>query len=319
MRKNIFTNTLRITMAGFYLLAISAFGLWAVPNASAAPTPPSPVGEVTSSSQPPARTKNDKPTKGQEGRKGIAPSANSTGGVTIMSACGTCYFYAGATHNPGGGATFEGASDNMGIYQPTLAAGDYHTLAELAVAKNVGGLDQIVEVGWNIDPTVNGDTKPHLFVYRWVNGVGGTYNGSGWVDYAPEPINAGADLSAYIGTQKKFMIQRSTSEWWVAFDGKWIGYFPDTIWSSVGVSFTNSTYQQVFGEIAASDTNSCSDMGNGVLATTTVGGLMTSFNKISGGVGTLGTFTSNFATTPAKWAFASLSGSSFRYGGPGWC
>ena len=48
--------------------------------------------------------------------------------------------------------------------------------------------------------------------------------------------------------------------WWIVYDTEWIGYFPDDLWDG---NYTRSGLQQFFGEVAASSTKPCTDMGNG--------------------------------------------------------
>lgn len=213
----------------------------------------------------------------------------------------------------------EGAFANLTIAKPTLDAGDYHSLAEIATIKTIGGQRQIVEVGWNVDPVVNGDSNPHLFVYHWVNGAPSCYNGCGFVDYAPNPINAGATLS--LATSKKFGIQYFSGNWWIAYDTDWVGYFPGSLWTSAGVSgYTNADNVQLFGEVASSsNVSTCSDMGNALHGTDPAAALIASTTLIN--YPTTSVNLTVFESTPvgpyAGYTENALSARSFRYGGPG--
>ena len=155
-------------------------------------------------------------------------------------------------------ADTEGFYANVTIAKPKLAEGDYHSLAELAVQS--ADEDQIVEVGWTVDPVVNGDYDPHLFVFHWVNDVPACYNGCGFVNVS-DNIKPGSTLS--YGDTKKFGIQNYKGDWWIAFDDEWVGYFPGTLWSDKGVTFERSGLVQVFGEVASTTSTACSEMGNG--------------------------------------------------------
>ena len=156
------------------------------------------------------------------------------------------------------GAVADGLYANLTIAKPTLNRADYHTLAELSLQTNDG--HQVVEVGWNVDRVVNGDDDPHLFVYHWVNGESSCYNGCGFEQFSTN-LKPG-DTLAY-GVTKKFGIQFSNNSWWIAFDSEWIGFFPEKLWTDEGTTFMKSEFLQVFGEVAAVGTTSCTQMGNG--------------------------------------------------------
>ena len=220
-----------------------------------------------------------------------------------------------------------GAYANLTPINPATASGD-HSLVEIAVSKT-GNSGQIVEVGINRDFNLYGDNNPHLFVFSWVNGVGKGYNaaaGSGWVDYAANPINVGANLSSYLGgANKKFGIQYSNAAWWISFDNQWIGNYPGTNWTgaSPSVTFADSTYVQFFGEVASTSSAPCTDMGNGTLGTTTPtptppAARVTSTQYTP--TPNYGNLTyGNFPSVPSQYAVHSIAVGSFDYGGPGFC
>lgn len=143
---------------------------------------------------------------------------------------------------------------------------DYHTLAELAVQSY--DENNMVEVGWTRDQGTYGDNNVHLFVFAWKNGASLCYDGCGYVDYAANTTTyAGMSLESVLQTEKTFGIVRTTNEWWISFDGNYIGYFPDSVWTGAVPPVTNfkkAYLVQAFGEIAAgTDTASCADMGLG--------------------------------------------------------
>lgn len=330
------TVLFRVTTATLVLL-----GLMGVPAASAqaavtaqasvavaTPPPFLPSDTVdTLSTRPPAVNKKlDKAPKGVKAPK-ARPGQVSSGGVTTMATCSSpCFEYAGAANTD----QLDGASVNMQVIDPVRdPLYDYHSLAELAVSKTINGKQQTIEVGITDDAVVNGGCtpqpsckdRPFLFVFHWIDDVPQCYNGCGWVDNGAVALNAGADLSSMVGTNRRARIEYFSGNWWIAFDNQWIGHFPGTRWTNAGVvGFTNTTLQQSFGEIVSSDDLTCGDMGTGVMAAgapTPAGASLGSFNKVLGGVASLETYNYNYATKPAKWGFAALSGSTFRYGGPG--
>jgi hypothetical protein len=152
----------------------------------------------------------------------------------------------------------DGTWANLTVEKPTLAEGDYHTLAELAVRTT--DLQQTVEVGWTVDRSVNGDNDPHLFVYHWVDGKKTCYNSCGFTMYS-KTVKPGDTLP--VGAQKRFGIVHSGTAWWIAYDSEWIGYFSDKNW---GGKFTKGELTQWFGEVASPSVDPCSEMGNGLSA-----------------------------------------------------
>ncbi|GAA2694148.1 neprosin family prolyl endopeptidase [Actinoplanes palleronii] len=203
-------------------------------------------------------------------------------------------------------AVSDGAYANLTINKPVLAQADYHTLAELAVQSADG--TQIVEVGWNVDRVVNGDDDPHLFVYHWVNGQTSCYNGCGYVQYS-NTITPGDTLSVDI--QKKFGIQFYGGAWWIAYDTEWVGYFPANLWT---VDFAKTGMVQIFGEVAASSAQPCTQMGNGLAGLETTAARIGSVAYINGPTPDVAV-----RSTSSLYQVSRQSTRTFRYGGAGAC
>ncbi|WP_229076219.1 neprosin family prolyl endopeptidase [Actinoplanes sp. DH11] len=203
-------------------------------------------------------------------------------------------------------AVSDGAYANLTISKPKLAKTDYHSLAEIAVQSADGA--QIVEVGWTVDRTVNGDDDPHLFVYHWVDRKPTCYNTCGFVQYskniAPGDVLA-QDRAA------RFGIQFFNGAWWVAFDSEWVGYFPGQIWDD---TFTKSGLVQIFGEVAAASPKPCTEMGNGRAAGDGGAARIGSVSYLNGPA-----IEMNVRATSDVYAVSKMSTRTFRYGGPGAC
>lgn len=202
-----------------------------------------------------------------------------------------------------------GSSANFSQSKPYLSTADSHTLAEMAGESSDGR--QIVEVGWTVDRGVNaGDINPHLFVYHWVNGAGSCYNGCGWVQvsatrYPGMPVTV-------TSTPQQYAMEYYQGNWWVWYQSEWIGYFPSSLW--------NNTYIQVgltqwFGEVAASSTAPCTDMGNGSFGTSSSSAVISNIYFINGPFAT----PSFGATNTSYYNTGTASGATFHYGGPGAC
>jgi hypothetical protein len=117
-----------------------------------------------------------------------------------------------------------------------------HSLAEVAVQS--AGQQQVVEVGWTVD-SAEGDLRPHLFVFAWVNGKGLGYDCCGYVQtshtWAP-----GDHVKP--GVSARYSIRQSHGQWWISYRGQRIGYYPDSLWQG---HFTHGVVSQAFGEVAS--------------------------------------------------------------------
>jgi hypothetical protein len=237
--------------------------------------------------------------KGRIGRAGspVAPAPTSASSTSKAT-----FFY-----NVGSqAAVTDGFYANVTIARPALDTGDAHTLAELAVQSADGR--QIVEIGWTVDRSLNGNGDPHLFVYHWVNGGETCYNGCGFVQQSPT-VRPGDTLAA--GTATKFGIQYSGAAWWVTAGTEWIGYFPERLWLDQGVaSFARTGLIQVFGEVAAGSGQPCSEMGTGAPG----GAYLASVTYTNGPPVAL-----DIRSTSGFYAVNPLSARTFQYGGPGAC
>lgn len=250
--------------------------------------------------------------------KGVPKKAgSSTGSVSLMAGP---YFFYNVAHSSASPA-IAGAVDNVAIKKPYLdTTDDYHTLAEIAVSTSGSG--NVVEVGWNVDQVVNGNTNPHLFVFNWVGGTPGCYNGCGFVPYGTG-VQAGDDINSAVGTSVFMEIQHFSGAWWIRYGSDWIGYFPDSDWP--GSTFTSIDFTQIFGEIAAGTTTPCTDMGNGILgnssntATAAKLGSYAQVPNVSNNVLTGPYSVPNTIPTNVYVSYMqSPSVRTFVYGGPGW-
>jgi len=247
-------------------------------------------------------------------------------GVNVAPAQATLnYHYAGGRQT---GIVADGLQANLSVHAPVVASGDFHSLAELSV-QTTDALNT-VEVGWTVDRTgVNGAdlTNPHLFAGAWRAGTFLGYNAAGgFVDYVASALNAGDSLTSWVGLEKRFGIQYSGGNWWVNASDlattQWIGYFPGTIWSGSGITFTKSNINSGFGEVAANVAAPTTDMGSGVLAAVgppAAGAVVGSYSLINptpaGTLPVLTTFLN--PSNPTKYNVAKLSDRTIRYGGPG--
>lgn len=279
------------------------------------------------------------PPKGIQGIKGMPSgpgftstgAAEATGKSKAFAPCSppACFFYSTTYMSLGGVA--DGMFANCHIYDTYInytSGPDDHSLCELAVSDVGSGSRNVVEVGSTVDPGVCGAAAtPCMFVFWWKAGVPQCYNGCGFVPYTPtcsvsanycagESLNA-LDVTAGVGDPYRFGIQHSSGAWWIAFDGKWIGSYPDTLWTAApSVTFTSAKVFQGFYELASQDTLPCGDMGNGNPASSTSAARIGSAALVNSVPLVANNFTSLTVTSP--YTQSVLSGQTSRNGGPGY-
>jgi hypothetical protein len=235
------------------------------------------------------------------------------------SPCGTCYFYGGGKQT----VATDGASTQATVEKPTCTSTYcYHSLFEMALETTNG--QQVVEWGWNVDFSVNGDYNPHLFSFYWVNGVpaAGGYNANfvpAVGSTCPAGMDINADVTAGSATTRLFGVQYLSGAWWMSYKGNYCGALPGSLWTSP--TFTQAGLVQLFGEVAANDTAPTGvGMGSDVLGSTTTGAKSYSYtlgNTVPTGVTpSLGIFNNPSVPTHYNAIFIAPTVSrSFRYGG----
>jgi hypothetical protein len=246
-----------------------------------------------------------------------APARPSAPAAPAASASQASYFYAQA-YTPE--TTGDYAAGNFKVAAPKVDAGDCHSLAELAVASEKTMADDrenIIEVGWTVDPALadgHDPNLPHLFVFYWVKGKEGCY------DTRCKGFEKSGDLVGSVlatGSKPALSIEYRKGDWDI-FDGKkLVGFYPDTLWDK---AFTKFHLVEWFGEVAAAPgaTKTCTEMGNGLYATNddadTIGAmtLRNDNKKLKPSV-----FTRN--VTPNFYSVERTSETSVRFGGQGSC
>jgi hypothetical protein len=175
-----------------------------------------------------------------------------------------CYYHTGASQN---GITASGVSANLYQADPVVpkdASGfPNHSVMEIWV-ENVNDYATI-EFGWDAEV---GDPS-QLFASHWVNGIDQASTGYVAVDKSITTTGfayAGLDYDVKAGTTGNYKIIYANSEWQFWYNNTEIGYFPESLWTSQGFTFTNIDQVMVFGETVESSTSKDAvPMGNGIL------------------------------------------------------
>lgn len=238
----------------------------------------------------------------QQHRESARSASPADSGTTCNY--GACYDYVAGRQY----ADASGASARFWRAKPETgpASDDVHSLQELAAQSADGS--QIVEVGWTVDPGLNGDQAPHLFIFHWVDGQPTCYNGCGFVQTSSK-VTPGMKVPS--GGSTNLQVNHVGDRWELSMDGAMFGYFPDSLWQG---RFTRLGLVQIFGEVAAQHTPSCIDMGTGKFAASPASSSITDFRL-------RGTSQppnlSMLVTSPQWYTSGSVTRSSFRLGGPG--
>ncbi|MDH6577897.1 neprosin family prolyl endopeptidase [Kitasatospora sp. MAP5-34] len=217
---------------------------------------------------------------------------------------GSCYDYVSGRQI----TDATGASVRMLQAAPEIKPGDTesHSLQELAVQS--ADRKSTVEIGWTVDFGLNGDTRPHLFVYHWVDGAESCYNGCGFVQVSR---TAKAGMPVRAGTAARFSIQNVAGDWWLFYNEQAVGYFPGSLWNG---TYTRTQVVTAFGEVAHAKDATCEDMGNGRFGTSRHSGWISDF-FLTGSTDTPALTVT--ATSPALYNAGRVTPTSFTLGGPG--
>jgi Neprosin len=201
-----------------------------------------------------------------------------------------------------------------------------HSLGQLwAIRRIDGGCFSSVETGWSESLGQFGDVSPHLFVFAFDCAVPLGYSSAGhnWVQSSgvtfPNQKLTHNDAFHVYGARM------DGNNWWIYYDGQWVGYIPHSSWKYVFPNVLNETLAG--GEVATTDNYStCADMGYAGLFGGNPGAAMFSSVWYEYNYNTQSALTDlySFSNDPSYYATGNWSsppnhGYAFRYGGPGWC
>ena len=176
-----------------------------------------------------------------------------------------------------------GLSAYFNVWAPYVQGAGEFSLSQLWESGGSGSNIQTAEAGWQVYPNKYGDTQPHFFIYfttqnyQQIGNFLGCYNLSciGFVQTNSSVIIGGAisPVSTIGGNQDDVQISyyrdvTKTGNWWLQFQGQWVGYYPDSLYNSQGLaSFASQNGGSTYGgEIVNSGTgglHTTTQMGSG--------------------------------------------------------
>lgn len=341
-------NRIGAGLAGLLMLGTTvALSSPAQADAGFVPISKPSVSSSTEMPTPPKRTSADRPLAGFHDVKGqpavdkkLVSSAQHQASVTAAGVCdaypgGVCRTYAGVRKTLSSPAVDNGCSFYATVHSQFVSTADVHSITECSVHFN----NNIVEIGWR--KTSSGSLT--LFTYAWKN-VGGVaiplcYNGCGYTQYSGATCTAGQSLTGVVGQSKMFYIQHFDGVWWIAYDGGYCGYWPDSVFGTQTPTFDRTDFIQVFDELAGRQYNGtgingdvCSDMGAAKLPNVTGAQEVTKVHVVGGttandtwttfvqanGASSVNTSHYNIASFSNS-ADSNNSARNFKVGGPGAC
>ncbi|XVF59021.1 hypothetical protein PTKIN_Ptkin07bG0240500 [Pterospermum kingtungense] len=130
-----------------------------------------------------------------------------------------------------------GAQATMNVWNPSVSNGQYSEASVWIENDSSPEKGEAITAGWMVDPNLFKSNKPRLFSY-WdaiPNKGCANYDCPGFVQVSRE-ISLGIVLqsSIYNGTQQEIKIGIfKDGEWWLKFYDKFIGYWPQKLFSSM--------------------------------------------------------------------------------------
>jgi hypothetical protein len=203
-----------------------------------------------------------------------------------------------------------------------------HSSGQLwAINNGGGGCYSTAETGWSESIGQFKDANPHLFVYAIDCGVGIGYSsnefgGVHWVQSSsvtfPNQVLTHNDAFHVYGARM------TGNNWWIYYDGQWVGYIPHSAWTYRFPSVVNEGLAG--GEVMTGNYSTCADMGYAGLFGGNPGAAMFSsvwyeynYNTQSALTDLLSQSSDPSYYATGSWSSPPNHGYAFRYGGPGWC
>jgi hypothetical protein len=169
-----------------------------------------------------------------------------------------------------------GTEGNVNAWDPYVQRDVEFSLGQTALARGRDAAKQTIEAGHQEYRQKYGDWVPHLFVFYTTNGYTkkgdnlGGYNEDvdGWVQVSDRvhPGATSSPLSSVDGPQYVMNLkwQLWRANWWLRVNGRWIGYYPASLFSSGGLR-ERAEKAAWYGEVVdyKGEGTTRTDMGNG--------------------------------------------------------
>jgi hypothetical protein len=215
--------------------------------------------------------------------------------------------------------------------QPYIPTGESelnsHSSGQLWAMKLANGCYSTAETGWSESIGQFGDYQPHLFVYVIDCSVGVGYpsnQNGGWNWVQSSAVTFPNQVVTHNDAFHVYGARMTGNNWWIYYDGQWVGYIPHSTWSSMFPNVLNVL--EAGGEVMTVNEQTCADMGYAGLFGGNPGAAMFSnvWYEYNYNTQCANAYLSSYSNDPSYYATGNWSsppnhGYAFRYGGPGWC
>jgi hypothetical protein len=178
-----------------------------------------------------------------------------------------------------------GCDGVLNMWDPYTETSADHTILQTGLQNYDKPQLQSLEAGWEVCHDQYGDWAPHLFTYYTTNGYSkdadnlGGYNHDvdGWVQYDSSIFPAALINGTSVLGGEQFTIaikyQLYNSNWWFQVQGKWIGYYPASLYMGNQSVFStlgdHASWVAFWGEVYSSNSDpktTWTQMGSGQFA-----------------------------------------------------
>lgn len=192
-----------------------------------------------------------------------------------------------------------------------------HSLSQLwGIDQTPGGVGSTQEFGWMVDFRMFGDLEPHLFVYHF---DGGEPTGYSQDFVSVTNVIGPGSIVTHNDNFHNYRIQRDGTNWWFYYDGYWLGYLPQSAYPR----YWNSGFTRIDagGEMASSNGYTCGDIGTNppLPGGDPNAAMWQQLFRTRGDNGVSEWAALNPYAPDPQYVLGFFTGTSFRYGGTGYC
>jgi hypothetical protein len=223
---------------------------------------------------------------------------------------GGCYAWVGAVQAHNNDFSAAGVSAGFKQGDPTCSDGCGHSIVEIMAANATG--KNTIEYGWGVAANA---THPTLGIGLWANG--NPLDAVANFVQVSKTVRIGQTVTVGATGTYKIGFDSANKEWQLFYNGTEVGYFPQSIWTSRGTSYTAIGWDELFGEVVQpSLTVADMEMGNGILGSRTGSVSVSKYQLLSSS--TPADFASFFVDANTQfYDGGGMNSTGFSYGGPG--
>jgi hypothetical protein len=221
-----------------------------------------------------------------------------------------CYVHLGANQANNHNFSAQGVQADLLQANPVCGTGCGHSIVEIFAGDAAG--KNSVEIASSVEA---GGTKPTLGIGLWANG--NALDAKANFVSQSSTIKPGSPLPVGAKATYKIWYNSATGRVNLYLGGTWLGYFPQSIWSSRGTTFTSIGFAQLYGEAVQPTLNvGHFTMGTGVLGGQAGAATVSNYQLI--GSNTPAQLTNYFQESKSQYySVGNQTDTGFSYGGPG--